>query len=71
MFAYIVDSSPEELQSAIDITLRRFAEYFQMLRTHSQRNGHKIVDIAQAIVESHLLLLPPLAERQPSAGTVG
>src|SRR2546423_12287991 len=27
VFAYIVDSSPEELQSAIDITLRRFAEY--------------------------------------------
>lgn len=27
VFAYIVDSSPEELQSAIDITLQRFAEY--------------------------------------------
>src|SRR6266496_650662 len=83
VFAYIVDSSPEELQSAIDITLRRFAEYhnlqgafgrravieqakgilmarhglgqeqaFQMLRAHSQRNGHKVVDIAQAIVDS-------------------
>jgi response regulator NasT len=26
VFAYIVDSRPEELQSAIDITLRRFAE---------------------------------------------
>ncbi len=95
VFAYIVDSSPEELQSAIDITLRRFAEYhnlqgafgrravieqakgilmarhglgqeqaFQMLRAHSQRNGHKVVDIAQAIVDSHLLLLPPLRERQ-------
>jgi AmiR/NasT family two-component response regulator len=91
VFAYIVDSSPEELQSAIDITLRRFAEYhnlqgafgrravieqakgilmarhaidqeraFQMLRAHSQRNGHKVVDIAEAIVDSHLLLLPPL-----------
>jgi AmiR/NasT family two-component response regulator len=95
VFAYIVDSSPEELQSAIDITLRRFAEYhnlqgafgrravieqakgilmarhaidqqraFQMLRAHSQRNGHKVVDVAQAIVESHLLLLHPLPERQ-------
>jgi len=91
VFAYIVDSGPEELQSAIDITLRRFAEYhnlqgafgrravieqakgilmarhaidqeraFQLLRAHSQRNGHKVVDIAQAIVESHLLLLSPL-----------
>jgi AmiR/NasT family two-component response regulator len=99
VFAYIVDSSPQELQSAIDITLRRFAEYhnlqgafgrratieqakgilmarhaidqeraFQMLRGHSQRNGHKVVDVAQAIVDSHLLLLPPLPERQ-AAGT--
>jgi AmiR/NasT family two-component response regulator len=27
VFAYVVDTVPEELQSAIDITLRRFAEY--------------------------------------------
>jgi len=27
VFAYIVDAEPAELQSAIDITLRRFAEY--------------------------------------------
>ena len=26
VFAYIVDGSPEELQSALDITLRRFAD---------------------------------------------
>ena len=93
VFAYIVDDSPEELQSAIDITLQRFAEYhnlqgafgrramieqakgilmarhavdadraFEMLRHHSQHNGHKLVDVAQAIVDSHLLLLPPLAQ---------
>src|SRR5947209_2663377 len=48
VFAYIVDASPEELQSAIDITLQRFTEYhnlqgaidpdsaFDMLRSHSQ-----------------------------------
>jgi AmiR/NasT family two-component response regulator len=35
---------------------------FEMLRTHSQRNGRKLVDVAEAIVESHLLLLPRLAE---------
>ncbi|MGZ4317533.1 MAG: ANTAR domain-containing response regulator [Gaiellaceae bacterium] len=89
VFAYIVDGNPAELQSAIDITLRRFGEYqslqgafgrratieqakgilmarhaitaeqaFSMLRDHSQHNGHKLVDIAQAIVDSHLLLLP-------------
>jgi response regulator NasT len=27
VFAYIVDTTPEELQNAIDITLQRFAEY--------------------------------------------
>jgi AmiR/NasT family two-component response regulator len=27
VFAYIVDTTPEELQSAIDITLQRFTEY--------------------------------------------
>jgi AmiR/NasT family two-component response regulator len=92
VFAYIVDGDPDELQSAIDITLQRFSEYqnlqgafgrravieqakgilmarhaidqqgaFEMLRTHSQRNGRKLVDIADAVVESHLLLLPPVA----------
>jgi hypothetical protein len=35
---------------------------FEMLRDHSQHNGHKLVDIAQAIVDSHLLLLPPLPQ---------
>ena len=93
VFAYIVDGDAEELQSAIDITLQRFAEYqslqgafgrralieqakgilmarhsidadhaFDMLRDHSQHNGRKLVDVAQAIVESHLLLLPPSPE---------
>jgi AmiR/NasT family two-component response regulator len=93
VFAYIVDGDAEELQSAIDITLQRFAEYqslqgafgrralieqakgilmarhsldadraFEMLRDHSQHNGRKLVDVAQAIVDSHLLLLP-VAER--------
>jgi len=88
IFAYIVDGSPEELQSAIDITLQRFAEYhslqgafgrralieqakgilmerhgipgekaFDLLRSHSQQTGRKVVDVAEAVVESHLLLL--------------
>ena len=33
---------------------------FEMLRDHSQHNGRKLVDIAEAVVESHLLLLPPI-----------
>jgi AmiR/NasT family two-component response regulator len=90
VFAYIVESDAEELQSAIDITLQRFAEYhslqgafgrravieqakgimmarhgvdadraFAILREHSQRSGHKVADVAQAIIESHLLLPTP------------
>jgi AmiR/NasT family two-component response regulator len=90
VFAYIVDTGPEELQSAIDVTLQRFAEYqnlqgafgrravieqakgilmarhsvnadkaFEMLRDHSQRSGQRLADVAAAIVDSHLLLLPP------------
>jgi len=91
VFAYITDTSPEDLEGAIDIVLRRFAEYhnlegafgrravieqakgilmarnaigqeqaFEMLRTHSQHNGRKLVDVAEAVVDSHLLLLPNL-----------
>ncbi len=95
VFAYIVDGDSQELQSAIEITLQRFAEYqtlqgafgrratieqakgilmarhaidadkaFEMLRDHSQHNGRKLVDVAEAVVESHLLLLPdPAAAR--------
>jgi AmiR/NasT family two-component response regulator len=89
VFAYIVEGTPDELQSAIDITLQRFSEYqnlrgafgrralieqakgvlmarhsisaetaFQRLRDHSQHNGRKLNDVAAAVVESHLLLLP-------------
>ena len=96
VFAYIIDASPEELQSAIDITLQRFSEYhnlqgafgrravieqakgilmarhaidpdsaFEMLRSHSQHNGRKVADVAEAIVESHLLLLPSPAQQGP------
>jgi AmiR/NasT family two-component response regulator len=96
VFAYLVDTTPEELQSAIDVTLQRFAEYhnlqgafgrralieqakgilmarhstdadkaFGMLREHSQQNGNKLVDVAAAIVASHLLLVP--ATPQPDA----
>jgi AmiR/NasT family two-component response regulator len=87
IFAYIVDGTPEELQSAIDITLQRFGEYhslqgafgrravieqakgilmarhavnadkaFDMLREHSQHSGRKLVEVAEAIIESHVLL---------------
>ncbi|HUQ23592.1 MAG TPA: ANTAR domain-containing protein [Gaiellaceae bacterium] len=90
IFAYIVNGEPGEMQSAIDITLRRYAEYsnlegafarravierakgimmarqsiderraFELLRSQSQRSGKKLFDVAEAVVESHLLLVPP------------
>jgi AmiR/NasT family two-component response regulator len=93
VFAYIVEGTPEELQSAIDITLQRFSEYqslqgafgrralieqakgilmarhsinanqaFEQLRDHSQHNGHTLSDVAAAVVDSHLLLLPPTTQ---------
>lgn len=96
VFAYIVDSTPDELQSALDITLKRFTEYhnlqgafgrravieqakgilmarhgtnstraFELLREHSQHNGNKLADVATAIVNSHELLMPPLALPPP------
>jgi response regulator NasT len=37
VFAYIVDTSPEELQSAIDITLQRFAEYHNLQGAFGRR----------------------------------
>lgn len=33
---------------------------FEMLRNHSQTHGRKLVDVAEAVVESHLLLIAPL-----------
>lgn len=39
VFAYIVDSRPEELQSAIDITLRRFGEYEHLQGAFERRNA--------------------------------
>jgi AmiR/NasT family two-component response regulator len=96
VFAYITDTDPEQLEGAIDIVLRRFAEFhnlqgafgrravieqakgilmarhaidqeraFEMLRTHSQHNGRKLASVAEAIVESHLLLLPSLPAQAP------
>jgi response regulator NasT len=90
IFAYIVDGKADEMQSTIDITLRRYAEYsnlegafarravierakgimmarqsidenkaFELLRSQSQRSGQKLFDIAKAVVDSHLLLVPP------------
>jgi AmiR/NasT family two-component response regulator len=91
VFAYIEDGTPDELQGALEITLRRFAEYhnlqgafgrralterakgilmeryqiddrqaFTMLRDHARHSGHKLLHVAQAVLDGHLLL-PPMA----------
>jgi len=38
---------------------------FKRLRDHSQHNGRKLADVAEAIVESHLLLLSPTPQTPP------
>ena len=90
IFAYIVDGEPGDMQSAIDITLRRYTEFanlqgafarravierakgiimsreevdedraFERLRSESQRSGHRVYDVAQAVIASHLVLVRP------------
>jgi two-component system, response regulator / RNA-binding antiterminator len=90
VFAYLVEASPEQLQSVIDVALLRFAEFhnlqgafarrvvieqakgilmgrneidakeaFKMLRDHSRHKGQNLLDVAAAVVDSHLLLPQP------------
>jgi AmiR/NasT family two-component response regulator len=87
IFGYISDGELADLRSAIDIVLRRFAEFqklegafgrravterakgilmerhqidekraFEILRAQSRQTGRKLVNIAEAIVDSHLML---------------
>ncbi len=41
---------------------------FELLREHSQRTGRKLAEVADSVIESHLLLMPPTdpAPRQRS-----
>lgn len=87
VFAYVVMDEQADLAGAIDITLRRYAEFqnlqgafgrratieqakgilmerhgidadaaFAILKQHSQESGRKLVDVAQGVTETHLLL---------------
>ena len=49
VFAYIVDTVPEELQSAIDITLLRFAEYHDLRDAFERR---AVIEQAKGILMS-------------------
>jgi hypothetical protein len=95
IFAYVTDGDPQELQGAVDIVLRRFAEFhrlegalgrralterakgilmerygiderqaFELPRSHSRSAGRMLIDLAEAVSTSHLLLA-----RQPVAGS--
>ena len=46
VYAYIVDTRPEELQSAIEITLRRFAELQEAQGAFERRNAQILQDAA-------------------------
>jgi response regulator NasT len=59
VFAYIVDSRPEELQSAIDITLRRFAEIqslqgaFDLREAETLREAEQLRQRQRQVLELH------------------
>jgi AmiR/NasT family two-component response regulator len=102
IFGYISDGELTDLRSAIDIVLRRFAEFqklegafgrralterakgilmerhkidekaaFEILRDHSRQTGRKLVDVAEAVVDSYLMLpaMPGLDPKDSGAGS--
>ena len=38
---------------------------FELLREHSQRTGRKLAEVADSVIESHLLLMPPTDHPAP------
>lgn len=56
VFAYIVDSRPEELQSAIDITLRRFGEYQHLQGAFDRRNAETLREAERTQAQQRQLL---------------
>jgi response regulator NasT len=100
VFAYLADGEAEQLESALGIVLRRFAEYhnlegafarravterakgilmerhgidesaaFERLRDQARRSGRRLVDVAQSVCDSHLLLRPDGAPREAPGAT--
>jgi AmiR/NasT family two-component response regulator len=49
IFAYIVDGDPDEMQSAIDITLRRYAEFANLQGAFARR---AVIERAKGIIMS-------------------
>jgi response regulator NasT len=98
VFAYVLSGERDELQSSLEIVLRRFREYqnlegafgrralierakgilmerhqidedqaFEMIRAHARRRARRVVEVAEAVVDGHLLL-PPGASTPPEGG---
>lgn len=74
VYAYIVDTRPEELQSAIDITLRRFAEFqgvngaFEVREAELQREAERAVGRRRQLLEIHDGVVQQLAIAQLALG---
>jgi AmiR/NasT family two-component response regulator len=70
VYAYIVDTRPEELQSAIDITLRRFAEFqnangaFESRKAELQRDADLSLARRRQLLEIHDGVVQELAVAQ-------
>jgi AmiR/NasT family two-component response regulator len=74
VYAYIVDTRPEELQSAIDITLRRFAEFqnvngaFELRKAERQRDAELSLARRRQLLEIHDGVVQQLAVAQLALG---
>jgi response regulator NasT len=56
IYAYIVDTRPEELQSAIDITLRRFAEFQDIQGAFERRDRERKREAEASIARRRQML---------------
>ena len=63
VFAYIIDGTPEELQSAIDITLQRFTEYQSLQGAFGRR---ALIEQAKGILMARHSIGADAAFRAPS-----
>ena len=74
VYAYIVDTRPEELQSAIDITLRRYAEFqnvqgaFELRKAELLRDAEDSLARRRQLLEIHDGVVQQLAVAQLALG---
>jgi response regulator NasT len=74
VYAYIVDTRPDELQSAIDITLRRFAEFqnvngaFELRQAELERDAERSLARRRQLLEIHDGVVQQLAVAQLAFG---